>query len=112
MNTLQPLATAYSRWIGRNPGGVASTATPPGAIRSMAFLNPSIPRNCRSGGTSTLPAKFPERFFRLPAKRFSKTSAMATSCAGPAVDSALAAAPVPRPPQPIKAILIVFCSAA
>ena len=45
--------------------------------------------------------------------RSSKTSAMATSLIGPLlVDSALPAAPVPRPPQPTRATWIVLSSPA
>src|SRR4051794_22458847 len=49
----------------------------------------------------------------LSSRRSWKTSAIATSLIGPLrVASALAAAPVPRPPQPTRATWIVLSSAA
>ena len=48
------------------------------------------------------------RACRLVCMRSSKTSAMAQSLVGPLVLRALAAAPVPRPPQPTRATLIVL----
>ncbi len=38
MNTWQPLATAYSRWMGRKPGGVVNSTSPPGADRVDGLL--------------------------------------------------------------------------
>ena len=45
-------------------------------------------------------------------KGFLKTSAMAQSLVRPLVERACEAAPVPRPPQPTSAILMVLPSAA
>src|SRR5689334_8146510 len=50
---------------------------------------------------------------KLELRRFWNTSAMATSWVGPLrADRALTAAPVPRPPQPTRAMRIVLFSAA
>ncbi len=88
----------------RKPGGVAKIATSPGFRQSMAFWWASKPMKRRSAGTST---RWPHSFVSCPKllwSRSSKTSAMATSLIGPLwVARALAAAPVPRPPQPIRA---------
>src|SRR4051812_24100777 len=69
--------------------------------------------NLRSAGTSNFS---PERSFSaswLLDSLSSNTSAIATSLIGPClVASALAAAPVPRPPQPTRATRIVLSSAA
>ena len=52
------------------------------------------------------------RYFKLPSTRSGKTSAMAQSFVGPLVLKAFKAAPVPRPPQPTRAILMVLFSPA
>ena len=70
--------------------------------------------NLRSSGTSTLSRELVlERRRSCSSSRSSKTSAMATSLIGPLlVARALAAAPVPRPPQPTRATWIVLSSPA
>src|SRR5687768_4227754 len=67
----------------------------------------------RSSGTSTWLGNLPVNELWLVFNRFSRTSAMATSLiGGPLTERALAAAPVPRPPQPTSATLVVLSSAA
>ena len=69
--------------------------------------------NCRSGGTSILSPNCLESVWCEALRRSSKRSAMAKSLTGPpGAESALATAPLPRPPQPIKASLIVPSPAA
>ena len=69
--------------------------------------------NCRSRGTSIRSGYCLLKAAWDAASRLANKSAMATSLTGPAGDSkALAAAPLPREPQPIKASRIVLSSAA
>jgi hypothetical protein len=69
--------------------------------------------NCRSGGTSILPACSWLRALSELSNRFGSRSAIATSFTGPSGDSkALTAAPLPRMPQPINANRMVLFSAA
>src|SRR6202167_2039816 len=69
--------------------------------------------NWRSGGTSTWLANCICNLVRSFWRRSGKMSAMATSLTGPRLmESALAAAPPPRPPQPIKATWIRSLPAA
>jgi len=79
----------------------------------MAWRYASKPMNRRSGGTSILSPNCLESVWCDAFRRSSKRSAMANSLTGPpGADSALATAPLPRPPQPIKASLIVPSPAA
>src|SRR5262249_13959490 len=81
--------------------------------QSIAFWYPSKPRNRRSSGTSNFSFDSRPNDLTQRASLSSNTSATATSLIGPLlVASALAAAPVPRPPQPISATWIVLSSAA
>src|SRR5439155_8007897 len=69
--------------------------------------------NLRSAGTSTCLVYFLFRWSWLPLSFSGKTSAMATSLIGPFLtDRAFSPAPVPRPPQPIRATWMVLLSAA
>src|SRR5262245_25811946 len=68
----------------------------------------------RSSGISICARSFSffARLAWLSASFCGKTSAMATSLVGPLVERAFSAAPVPRPPQPTSARLIVLLSPA
>ncbi len=74
---------------------------------SRTFLNASKPTNCRSSGTSTLSLCFSTRLRCDVCRRSPNASAIAINDVGPLVFIAWPAAPVPRPPQPTKPILIV-----
>ena len=113
MKTFTPLLTAYSKCIGRKAACVVRSTTSPGPSESMAFLYASKPMNARSEGTSILSGKLAVRFLRLAWSRSGKMSAMACSFTWPpVVEKASATAPVPRPPQPTRASLIVSEPAA
>ena len=69
--------------------------------------------NRRSGGTSTRSGYCLLKDSWDAASRFSNRSAMTVSLTGPpGASKALTAAPLPRPPQPIKASRMVLSSAA
>src|SRR5947209_6540424 len=92
-------------WSGRKWGGVARRTT---STWSITFLNASKPTYWRSLGTSTRsPTSDPLRVERLASRRSWKASAIATSLTFLSALRAWAAAPVPRPPQPIRPILSV-----
>src|SRR5205807_254183 len=98
----------YWKWTQRNASGVVKMATSPLRRASIACLKASKPRNLLSATSTSAPTSGSRvRLVRAVLSLYSKTSAMATSLAPPFwTERAFLAAPPPRPPQPIRAILI------
>ncbi len=96
-----PASTAYSKCIGRKWGGEQSNTT---SQLSITFLYPSHPMCVFSSMTSkrSLTTAFRFRLDFAILTRSSNMSAMAYRRAPGSAFRAFSAAPLPRPPQPIK----------
>ena len=107
INVCTPLWIAAAKCTARNAGGVAKIAISPGRKQSIACWYAYIPVKARSSGTSTRSLNCSVSDLRTMSTRLRNTSAIATILSGVlATESASAAAPPPRPPQPINATRI------
>src|SRR5947209_13815790 len=79
---------------------------------ASTFLYASKPVNDRSSVTAILSANFWRSRSRLAVSRSGNTSPIATSVTPSADDSTSSAAPVPRPPHPMRPTLIASLPAA
>ena len=111
-NACLPAATAAWKCCGRKPGGVVSSTT--STPEAITFLQASSPTNRRSAGTWIRDGSLTDfATSRRPTSIFAGSmSPIAYSTVLLSAASASAAAPLPRPPQPIRPTLSVSLLAA